>query len=106
VLCPAEKENEATSAGADYAGLAEYVTKIEGGWADIDVVIATPSVMPKIAKLGKILGPRNLMPNPKSGTVTVKLLASVIYTFPYFANFACNSSISAFFSVMFMTLKY
>ena len=56
MLCPAEKENEATSAGADYAGLAEYVTKIEGGWADIDVVIATPSVMPKIAKLGKILG--------------------------------------------------
>ena len=70
VLCPPEKEAEATAAGADYAGLADYVTKIEGGWTDVDVIIATPSVMPKIARLGKILGPRNLMPNPKSGTVT------------------------------------
>lgn len=70
VLCNPEKEAEATGAGADYAGLAEYVEKIEKGWTDIDVIIATPSVMPKIARLGKILGPRNLMPNPKSGTVT------------------------------------
>ena len=70
VLCPPEKEAEANAAGADYAGLADYVTKIEGGWTDVDVIIATPSVMPKIARLGKILGPRNLMPNPKSGTVT------------------------------------
>jgi len=77
VLCPPEKEEEAKKAGADFAGLAEYVTKIEGGWADIDVVIATPSVMPKIAKLGKILGPRNLMPNPKSGTVTENVADAV-----------------------------
>lgn len=77
VLCPAEKEAEATAAGADYVGLTEYVAKIEGGWADVDVVIATPSVMPKIAKLGKILGPRNLMPNPKSGTVTENVADAV-----------------------------
>jgi large subunit ribosomal protein L1 len=70
VLCPPEKEAEAQAAGADYFGLAEYVEKIEKGWFEVDVVIATPSVMPKIAKLGKVLGPRNLMPNPKSGTVT------------------------------------
>ncbi len=70
VLCPPEKEAEAKAAGADYVGLDEFVTKIEGGWVDIDVIIATPSVMPKIGKLGKVLGPRNLMPNPKTGTVT------------------------------------
>lgn len=70
VLCNPDKETEAKESGADYFGLAEFVEKIEKGWADIDVIIATPSVMPKIAKLGKILGPRNLMPNPKSGTVT------------------------------------
>lgn len=70
VLCNPDKEAEATGAGADHAGLAEYVEKIEKGWTDVDVIIATPSVMPKIARLGKILGPRNLMPNPKSGTVT------------------------------------
>jgi len=77
VLCPPEKEAEATAAGADYAGLADFVTKIEGGWTDVDVIIATPSVMPKIARLGKILGPRNLMPNPKSGTVTENIADAV-----------------------------
>ena len=70
VLCPPDKEAEATAAGADFVGLDEYIAKIEGGWLDIDVIISTPSVMPKIGKLGKILGPRNLMPNPKTGTVT------------------------------------
>ncbi len=70
VLCPPEKENDAKNAGADYVGLDEYLEKIGGGWTDVDVIIATPSVMPKLGRLGKILGPRNLMPNPKSGTVT------------------------------------
>lgn len=70
VLCTPDKENEAKSAGADFVGLDEFVQKIESGWTDIDVIIATPSVMPKIGKLGKVLGPRNLMPNPKTGTVT------------------------------------
>ena len=70
VLCPPDKEAEAKAAGADFVGLDEYVAKIEGGWVDVDVIIATPSVMPKIGKLGKVLGPRNLMPNPKTGTVT------------------------------------
>jgi large subunit ribosomal protein L1 len=70
VLCPPDKEAEAKAAGADFVGLDEYVTKIEGGWVGVDVIIATPSVMPKIGKLGKVLGPRNLMPNPKTGTVT------------------------------------
>ena len=70
VLCPPDKEAEAKAAGADFTGLDEYVQKIESGWTDVDVVIATPSVMPRIGKLGKILGPRNLMPNPKTGTVT------------------------------------
>src|SRR5271156_3083013 len=70
VLCTPDKEADAKAAGADFAGLDEFITKIEGGWVDVDVIIATPSVMPKIGRLGKILGPRNLMPNPKTGTVT------------------------------------
>lgn len=77
VLCTPEKEAEAKAAGADYVGLDEYVTKIEGGWVDIDVIIATPSVMPKIGKLGKVLGPRNLMPNPKTGTVSNDVAGAV-----------------------------
>ena len=77
VLCTPEKEADAKAAGADFVGLDEFVQKIEGGWTDIDVIIATPSVMPKIGKLGKILGPRNLMPNPKTGTVTNDVAAAV-----------------------------
>ena len=77
VLCPPDKEAAAKDAGADFFGLDEYITKIEGGWTDVDVIIATPSVMPKIGKLGKILGPRNLMPNPKTGTVTNDVAAAV-----------------------------
>ncbi len=70
VLCTPDKEAEATAAGADFVGLDDYIAKIEKGWTDVDVIIATPSVMPKIGKLGKVLGPRNLMPNPKVGTVS------------------------------------
>ena len=77
VLCTPDKENDAKNAGADYVGLDEFIQKIEGGWVDIDVIIATPSVMPKIGKLGKVLGPRNLMPNPKTGTVTNDVAAAV-----------------------------
>jgi len=77
VLCTPDKESEAKAAGADYVGLDEFVQKIEGGWTDVDVIIATPSVMPKIGRLGKILGPRNLMPNPKTGTVTNDVAAAV-----------------------------
>src|SRR5271169_5984084 len=77
VLCTPDKEAAAIAAGADYVGLDEYITKIEGGWVDVDVVIATPSVMPKIGKLGKVLGPRNLMPNPKTGTVTNDVVAAI-----------------------------
>jgi large subunit ribosomal protein L1 len=77
VLCTPDKEAEAKGAGADYVGLDEFVQKIEGGWVDVDVIVATPSVMPKIGKLGKILGPRNLMPNPKTGTVTNDVAAAV-----------------------------
>jgi large subunit ribosomal protein L1 len=77
VLCTPDKEAAAREAGADYVGLDEFVTKIEGGWVDIDVIIATPAVMPKIGKLGKVLGPRNLMPNPKTGTVTNDVAAAV-----------------------------
>jgi len=77
VLCTPDKEAEATEAGADFVGLDEYIEKIQGGWTDIDVVVATPSVMPKIGRLGKILGPRNLMPNPKTGTVTMDVTKAV-----------------------------
>lgn len=77
VLCTPDKEDAAKQAGADYVGLDEYITKIDGGWTDVDVIIATPSVMPKIGRLGKILGPRNLMPNPKTGTVTNDVAAAV-----------------------------
>src|SRR5690349_11741679 len=77
VLCTPDKEEAAKNAGADFVGLDEFVQKIEGGWTDVDVIIATPSVMPKIGKLGKILGPRNLMPNPKTGTVTNDVAAAI-----------------------------
>ena len=77
VLCTPDKENEAKAAGADFVGLDEFIQKIEGGWTDVDVIVATPAVMPKIGKLGKILGPRNLMPNPKTGTVTNDVAAAV-----------------------------
>ncbi len=77
VLCTPDKEADARAAGADYVGLDEYITKIEGGWTDVDVIVATPAVMPKIGKLGKVLGPRNLMPNPKTGTVTNDVAAAV-----------------------------
>jgi large subunit ribosomal protein L1 len=77
VLCTPDKEAAAKEAGADHVGLDEYITKIEGGWTDVDVIVATPAVMPKIGKLGKILGPRNLMPNPKTGTVTNDVAAAV-----------------------------
>lgn len=77
VLCNPDKEADAKAAGADFVGLDEFIQKIEGGWVDVDVIVATPSVMPKIGKLGKILGPRNLMPNPKTGTVTNDVAAAV-----------------------------
>src|SRR5947208_5699617 len=77
VLCTPDKEEAARAAGADYVGLDEFITKIEGGWTDVDVIVATPSVMPKIGRLGKVLGPRNLMPNPKTGTVTNDVAAAV-----------------------------
>jgi large subunit ribosomal protein L1 len=77
VLCTPDKEQAAKDAGADFVGLDEFIAKIEGGWTDVDVIIATPSVMPKIGRLGKVLGPRNLMPNPKTGTVTNDVAAAV-----------------------------
>jgi large subunit ribosomal protein L1 len=77
VLCTPDKEEAAKAAGADFVGLDEFISKIEGGWTDVDVIIATPSVMPKIGRLGKVLGPRNLMPNPKTGTVTNDVAGAV-----------------------------
>lgn len=73
VLCTPDKEAEAIEAGADYVGLDEYIDKIKGGWTDVDVIITMPSVMGKVGALGRILGPRNLMPNPKTGTVTMEV---------------------------------
>jgi large subunit ribosomal protein L1 len=77
VLAKPPKDEEARSAGAEHAGLAEYIQKIQGGWADVDVIIATPDVMGEVGKLGKVLGPRGLMPNPKSGTVTPDVAKAV-----------------------------
>lgn len=71
VLCSADKEGEATEAGADFVGLDEYVNKIKAGWTDVDVIVCTPNVMAQVGALGRILGPRGLMPNPKTGTVTM-----------------------------------
>lgn len=76
-LCTPDKEEEAKAAGADYVGLDEYIEKIKGGWTDIDVIITMPSIMGKIGALGRVLGPRGLMPNPKSGTVTNEIGAAV-----------------------------
>ncbi len=73
VLCTPDKEAEAQAAGAEYVGLEEYVEKIKGGWTDVDVIICTPNVMAKVGALGRILGPRGLMPNPKTGTVTMEV---------------------------------
>ena len=77
VLCTPEKEAEAQAAGADYVGLDEYVEKIKSGWTDVDVIICTPNVMGKVGALGRILGPRGLMPNPKTGTVTMDVAKAV-----------------------------
>lgn len=77
VLCTPDKEAEAKAAGADYVGLDEYIEKIKGGWTDIDVIITMPSIMAKVGALGRVLGPRGLMPNPKSGTVTMEIGSAV-----------------------------
>ncbi|MCQ2375366.1 MAG: 50S ribosomal protein L1 [Salinivirgaceae bacterium] len=77
VLCTPDKEAEAKEAGADYVGLDEYIEKIKGGWTDIDVIITMPSIMAKVGALGRVLGPRGLMPNPKSGTVTMEIGTAV-----------------------------
>ena len=76
-LCTPDKENEAKEAGADYVGLDDYIEKIKGGWTDVDVIVCTPSVMAKVGALGKVLGPRGLIPNPKTGTVTMEIGAAV-----------------------------
>jgi large subunit ribosomal protein L1 len=78
VLCTPDKEEEATAAGADYVGLDDYIEKIKGGWTDVDVIVTMPSVMGKVGALGRILGPRGLMPNPKTGTVTMDVAKAVI----------------------------
>lgn len=77
VLCTPDKENEAKEAGADFVGLDEFIDKIKGGWTDVDVIICTPSVMQKVGAIGRILGPRGLMPNPKTGTVTMEIAKAV-----------------------------
>ena len=77
VLCTPDKEQEAKDAGADHVGLDEYIKKIEGGWTDIDVIVTMPTVMAKVGRLGRVLGPRGLMPNPKSGTVTLDVAKAV-----------------------------
>lgn len=77
VLCTPDKEQEAKDAGAEYVGLDEYIAKIEGGWTDVDVIITMPTVMAKVGKLGRVLGPRGLMPNPKAGTVTMDVAKAV-----------------------------
>lgn len=77
VLCTPDKEEEAKAAGADYVGLDDYVAKIKGGWTDVDVIITMPTVMAKVGALGRVLGPRGLMPNPKSGTVTMDIAKAV-----------------------------
>lgn len=77
VLCTPDKEQEAKDAGADFVGLDEYIKKIEGGWTDIDVIITMPTVMAKVGRIGRVLGPRGLMPNPKSGTVTLDVAKAV-----------------------------
>lgn len=77
VLCTPDKVQEALAAGADYAGLDEYISKIQEGWTDVDVIVAMPSVMAQVGKVGRILGPRGLMPNPKSGTVTMDIAGAV-----------------------------
>jgi large subunit ribosomal protein L1 len=77
VLCSPDKQQEAKDAGAEFVGLDDYIQKIEGGWVDVDVIITMPTVMAKVGKLGKVLGPRGLMPNPKSGTVTLDVAKAV-----------------------------
>jgi large subunit ribosomal protein L1 len=77
VLCTPDKEEEAKAAGADFVGLDDYIEKISNGWVSVDVIITMPSIMGKLGRLGKILGPRNLMPNPKTGTVTMDIAKAV-----------------------------